>query len=132
MHYYRYPERGIGSNQYIDSLGCKETLYSDFSSHVYDWNNMLYEYDHTEYNDVQADAVARLQYDCGISVNMRYGKDESGAMSVSQPISLVKYFGYDKGAQIYYRDFYTYDEIVQMLKNELANKRPVLITVMLS
>lgn len=128
MHYYRYPERGIGSNQYIDSLGCKETLYSDFSSHVYDWNNMLYEYDHTEYNDIQADAVARLQYDCGISVNMRYGKDESGATSVSQPISLVKYFGYDKGAQIFYRDFYTYDEIVQMLKNELANKRPVLIS----
>ncbi len=128
MHYYRYPERGIGSNQYIDSLGCKETLYSDFSSHVYDWNNMLYEYDHTEYNDVQADAVARLQYDCGISVNMCYGKDASGAISVRQPIALVNNFGYDKGAQIYYRDFYTYDEMQMMLKNELANKRPVLIS----
>ena len=128
MHYYRYPERGIGSNQYIDSLGCKETLYSDFSSHVYDWNNMLYEYDHTEYNDIQADAVARLQYDCGISVNMCYGKDASGAISVRQPIALVNNFGYDKGAQIYYRDFYTYDEMQMMLKNELANKRPVLIS----
>lgn len=128
MHYYRYPERGIGSNQYIDSLGCKETLYSDFSSHVYDWDNMLYEYDHTEYNDIQADAVARLQYDCGISVNMCYGRDASGAISVRQPIALVNNFGYDKGAQIYYRDFYTYDEMQMMLKNELANKRPVLIS----
>jgi hypothetical protein len=89
---------------------------------------MLYEYDHTEYNDIQADAVARLQYDCGISVNMCYGKDASGAISVRQPIALVNNFGYDKGAQIYYRDFYTYDEMQMMLKNELANKRPVLIS----
>ena len=128
MHYHRYPERGIGSNQYIDSLGCKETIYSDFSSHVYDWNNMLYEYEHTEYNDSQADAVALLQYDCGVSVNMRYNKDASGAMSVMQPIALIKNFGYDKGAQLYYRDFYTYDDMVKMLKNELANNRPVLVS----
>ncbi len=128
MHYYRYPSKGIGSNQYIDSLGCKQTLYTDFSTHTYDWDNMLYEYDHTDYTDKQADAVALLQYDCGVSVNMRYDKGASGAMSVMQPISLVKHFGYDKGAQIYYRDFYSHNEIHSMLKNELANGRPVLIS----
>lgn len=128
MHYYRYPIKGIGENKYIDSIGCKETLYTDFSTHTYDWDNMLYEYDHTDYTDKQADAVALLQYDCGVSVNMRYRKDASGAMSVMQPISLVKHFGYDKGAQIYYRDFYSNEEIHSMLKNELANGRPILIS----
>lgn len=128
MHYYRYPLKGIGNNQYIDSLGCKKTIYSDFSSHTYDWNNMLYEYDHTNYTDVQANAVALLQYDCGVSVNMRYDKDASGAYSVRQPMALIKNFGYDKGAQIYYRDFYSYNEIHSMLKKELSSGRPILIS----
>lgn len=128
MHYYRYPERGYGSYEYNDSNGCKEILSSDFSAHKYDWGNMLYEYDYTDYTEQQANAVALLQSDCGISVGMRYSKDASGAHSVSQPISLVKYFGYDKGAQLIYRDFYTYSEILYILKNELASGRPVLIS----
>ena len=79
MKYYEWPERGEGSNSYeYDPYG---TLSMDFSQSVYDWENMLDIYSSyyeegnivPEYNDGQAGAVAKLMYDCGISVNMMYG-----------------------------------------------------------
>ncbi len=128
LHYWRYPEHGYSTHTYVDSLGCGQTLTCDFSSHYYDWDNMLNEYEHTKYTDIQGYAVAQLMYDCGVSVNMKYTIEASGASSIRQPIALQKHFGYDKSTQMHYRDFYTIEQWTSMLKHELAHRRPVLMS----
>ena len=94
---------------------------------TYDWGNMLDHY-RGEYNEVQAEAVGRLLGDCGIAVNMNYGVEASSARSVSQLTALVDSFGYDRGAQLYYRDFFTRNEWHNMFHRELAAGRPILIS----
>lgn len=128
MHYWRWPAQGRGSHEYEDSIGCQQTLKADFSQHTYDWDNILDTYKEGEYNETQANAIALLSSDCGISVNMRYGSVSSGAESILQIPALSKYFGYDCGAQMLFRDFYSLEEITYMLKKELAEGRPVLIS----
>jgi hypothetical protein len=128
MYYWRWPEQGVGYYEYKDSLGCKQTLSARFSDHTYDWDNILDVYAAGAYQQNQVDAVSLLCSDCGIAVNMRYGKDSSGAKSVRQPIALADFFSYDRGVQMYYRDFYSLAEITLMLKQELAAGRPVLIS----
>ena len=127
MHKWEYPQWGTGTLTYDDSLGCGQVLTGEFYKHHYDWANMLDKYVEGEYTQQQAYAGALLCSDCGISVQMKYGST-SGAQPVQQAIALPTYFGYDEGVQIYFRDFYTKDEITQMLKQELAAGRPVLIS----
>ena len=128
MHYWKWPLKGTGSHEYVDVAGCQQSLSADFSLHTYDWENMLDQYVEGKYTQQQADAVALLSVDCGIAVNMNYGIVASGARSVYQPMALANYFGYDRGTQMYFRDFYSLAEITLMLKQELAAGRPVLIS----
>ncbi|MCH5174267.1 MAG: C10 family peptidase [Prevotellaceae bacterium] len=127
MHYWRYPDMGEGSHTYIDSLGCGQTLTADFA-HKYDWGKMLYEYNEGGYAEDAVEPMACLLSDCGISVDMKYTPTASGAQAVMQPISLTSYFKYDKGVQMHIRDFYTREEMTTMLKTELAEGRPILIS----
>lgn len=128
MRYWQWPITGRGSHTYTDSIGCKQTLTANFYEHTYDWANMLDRYEEGKYNQKQADAIALLSSDCGISVNMRYGAISSGAQCLDQAIAMADYFGYDRGLQMLFRDFYTLDEITLILKKELAEGRPVLIS----
>ena len=127
MHYWRHPDMGEGSHTYTDSLGCGQTLTADFA-HKYEWGKMLYEYNEGEYTEADVEPMARLLSDCGISVDMKYTPTASGAQAVMQPISLTSYFKYDKGVQMHIRDFYTREEMTTMLKTELAEGRPILIS----
>ena len=126
MYYYRYPSRGNGIHTYTDSAGCKQTLTADFGSHQYEWDYMLDSYTPDNYTDRQAQAVALLGSDAGISVDMRYGTDESGARSILQPIALTQYFGYDRGIRQIFRDFYSRSELYSLLIAEIEAGRPIL------
>ena len=128
MYYWKWPVQGEGSYTYNDSTGCGQVLSADFSSHTYDWDNVLNHYEEGQYTQQQADAIALPSLDCGIAVNMRYGAGSSAARSIRQPMALVNYFGYDCGLQMHFRDFYSLAEITLMLKKELAAGRPVLIS----
>lgn len=126
MYYYKYPERGTGSHTYSDVKGCLQTLTADFSAHTYEWDYMLDSYAGVNYSERQAQAVALLASDCGISVDMQYGTESSGAESINQPYALFNYFGYDSGMRTIYRDFYSRSELHSLIQTELANYRPVL------
>lgn len=128
MNFWKYPEHGYGSHTYEDSLGCGQVLSCDFENHYYDWANMLDNYEGVTYSPAQGYAVANLMSDCGIAVDMKYGTGASGASSIKQPRALYEHFGYDKSAQMHFRDFYTLEEWTRMLKTELSEGRPVLIS----
>ena len=131
MKYYEWPERGTGSNKYQHSVF--GTLSMDFSQSVYDWDNMLDIYSSyfdgsnnlvPEYNDEQAGAVAKLMYDCGISVNMNYW-ESSGASTSRITYAFENYFNYD--SETFYRDNMTSEKFMTTLLAELDERRPALI-----
>ncbi len=126
IYYYHYPEHGTGSHTYIDSLGSGQTLTADFAAHTYDYTYMLDTYADIDHTQRQAQAVALLNYDTGIAVDMRYGIKESGANSIRQPIALTQYFGYDRSIRQIFRDFYSRSELHSLLVDEIIAGRPVL------
>lgn len=124
MYYHRWPEKGTGSHSYTPD-GFTKSISADFGSTTYRWDDMLPAYTAGNYNVSQAAAVATLMYHCGVSVDMIYGTDTSGAPSAYVPNALISYFGYDKGMTREYREFYTDDEWEDLVYNELAEERPV-------
>ena len=127
MRYYKWPQKGTGSNSYTWENGGK-TLSMDFSKSTYDWDNMTETYSSTS-TSTQKNAVAKLMYDCGISCNMDYGLSEtggSGASAFNQVAGLYNYFGYDQGMEHLTRDYYKLADWNATIINEINNKRPIL------
>lgn len=91
---------------------------------TYDWDNILPQYNSGNFNDDQANAVAKLMYHCGVAVQMNYGPS-SGAFV--NPERLSKYFGYDQDLMVLvYRESFSMQEWNTLIDNELIAKRPVL------
>lgn len=123
MKYYEYPKQGIGSNSYTTrtyKLNCS----FDFGSTTFDWENMLDTYYGSE-TTVQKNAVATLMKACGVATNMDYTTYGSGTYSMLVPERLIKFFGYNPNMMYIERDYYTTSEWINLLKNELNEKRPV-------
>lgn len=116
MKYHNHPQHGFGSHSY--SLGSYGTLSANFGETTYDWNNMP--------NSIHQhnDAVATLMYHCGVSVNMNYKPDGSGAQSKDVETALRNYFGYC-GATYKERSRYSDQEWYDIVRNELDNGRPL-------
>lgn len=126
MRYHKWPEQGQGNKTYkTGSLGIELTV--DFSQSIYDWENMKEVYGNS-YSDAERDAVARLMYDCGVSIDMNYTSYASGAYSEGIPYALVNYFGYDENVQMHYRQYYTNEAWIRMIKFELNQRRPIYIS----
>ena len=87
---------------------------------------MLPAYITGEYTTTEATAVATLMYAAGVSVDMDYTTDESGAYSYQIPTSMITYFNYDSNMAYIERAYFDYDEWITLLKTELSNSRPVL------
>lgn len=97
MRFWSHPTQGTGSHSYkpaMDEYGYPEQS-ANFGETTYDWANMPYQ---IKANSPQAqiDAVALLGYHCGVSVNMMYDDDGTGAGAYSSdvPWALMKFFGY--------------------------------------
>ena len=95
MKYHNFPHKGKGSVSYtINYNSWGEVFFSsNFSEHEYDWDNMISRYNYG-YTGEQANAVATLMYDCGVSVGMGYGVNESVASHTSVPYALKEFFSY--------------------------------------
>ena len=89
MTYYRYPEHGTGSYSY--NYSPYGNISANFGQTYYDWDAMLNSI--TSGSGRAVNAIAELQYQCGVSVRMMYGADGSGAYSEDVPYALRTYFG---------------------------------------
>ncbi len=128
MKYWNYPLSGFGSHFYNENdYG---TLGADFSSSKYDWNNM------PNVVGSKNDAVAKLIYDCGVSVEMDYGVQGSGSYVIidknvnykeTQTVeyALKTYFGYSSSLQGLKRNNYSDESWIKILKDELNAGRPI-------
>lgn len=124
MMYWKYPnELKADINEYTTSTH-KLTVAGETKGQKYDWDNMLPSYYSGNYNQTQADAVAKLMLHCGKAVEMDYGM-ESGA--IVTPGHLAKYFGYDSDLMLdLSRTCFTLAEWTAIIDKELQAKRPIL------
>ena len=137
MYYWQYPAHGTGSNSYcactpnyVTIFGEAEnsygTLTANFANTTYNWSAMP-----STTLSAANSAVATLMYDIGVSVDMNYGSESNAYMisennSACAQTAYATYFGYDhstlKGIlKVNYSD----SGWINVIKNELANKRPV-------
>ena len=129
MNYHEYPVKGIGSRSFYlyDDNGGRTRVYANFGNTTYDWNNMLDTYrGSNSYSYEEANAVATLMYHCGVSVEMGYAEDGSGALSKDASEALKKYFGYNASTRYYYRDIYHVDEWMDIIYGELNDGCPII------
>ena len=121
MKFHNWPEQGVGHYSYEhQSFG---TISSNFSEHVYDWTNMIDRYNNGEYSNVQADAVALLMKDCGVSLNMNYGP-VSGASIYSYTPAFKNYFRYS--SRTVNRSGCKTAEFTRIITDELQEGRPII------
>lgn len=116
MKYWDHPAVGFGSHSYVHGTYGEQS--ANFGATTYQWDQMPTQvYSHN-------DAVATLMYHCGVSVNMNYGADGSGANSRDVETALRSYFGYC-GAKYLEKSKYDEDTWIAMLKSDLDLSHPI-------
>lgn len=126
MRYWQYPIHGQGEHSITDRVtGVVSSYHFDYGNATFDWADMLPSYEGT-YNDTQAAAVAELMYACGVSVDMEYSTDASGAIDLFLPEAVINYFCYNPNTSYRVRDFFTAQEWMDLIKTELNAGRPII------
>lgn len=122
MKYYNYPKQGKGSHSYLHAN--YGNLAVDFSQRIYDWQHMGAII--TMYDTVKRNAIARLIYDCGISVDMYYAPSASSSYLYKTQTALYDYFKYKR--YIAYAERSNFDDDVwqNMMIENLDMKYPIL------
>ncbi len=119
MHYWRWPETGVGSHCYTPPQSQYGQQCADFGNTTYEWDGIV---DHTS---KQCDPVALLSWHCGISVNMMYGPTGSGAYTDDVPNALKNYFKYSTSAYYAHKYAYPTTQWNNLLKTDLDAGRPI-------
>ncbi|MEI6765109.1 MAG: C10 family peptidase [Bacteroidota bacterium] len=118
MYYYRFPLQGTGSHGYTSDYGY---LFADFANTTYDWNAMQ-----DNIGNYYNSEMSKIQYHCGIAVDMMYSPDGSGAYMEDAVNAMINNFGYNPGGQLYNRYNYSDSQWKSMLRSNLDNKWPVI------
>ena len=106
MHYLKWARQGSGSHSY----NYEGTTYSADFETTYDWDNMLYAYKDVPYTQPQAEAVAKLMYNCGVSVEAEYSPTLTTAESFNMASALVTYLGGDRDILCEQKSAYTLEQ----------------------
>lgn len=120
MKYWNHPLQGTGSHSYYCPGYGQQS--ANFGATTYDWENMPRSL--SDASQVEIEAVATLMYHCGVSVNMNFDPDGSGAFSDDVPGAMSSYFGYGF-CQKKSRSSFSLANWISMLKAELDLGRPM-------
>ncbi len=122
MKYWNYPAMNNPIPGYTSDYG----LQPDVGVTTYDWYHMPNSLE-SGGNSQAIGAVAGLIYHCGVSVDMDYGPQGSGAGWDAPRIALRDYFKYSPNMQSALKSSYSNEsDWANILRNELDNKRPVI------
>ncbi|MFB6316930.1 thiol protease/hemagglutinin PrtT [Saccharicrinis sp. FJH54] len=123
MKFHNYPEHGQSFYDYIaNNFGQQSVI---FANQTYEWSEMPQNLNATS-SASEVEAVAKLMYDCGVSVSMNYGITASGSTMNRLANALRNYFGYEQDLRIMHMHNFTYQDWVDSVCNELNNDRPLL------
>ncbi len=121
MKYWEWPLQGTGEHSYQWN---GQTLSANFGETTYEWDNMIDFYGNGAGTPEQRQAVATLMWHCGVSVNMNYEPDGSGAFSGDVPIAINNYFSYSEHATHYGRSG-SYNDWIALLKTYIDQHIPL-------
>jgi len=121
MNYYKYPLTGNGTHSYNAPGYGNQTV--NYGATTYEWNAMQNTMNSSSGSGIPA--IATLMYHAGVSVNMHYAADGSGAYSTDVPYALKTYFKYASAAQYVSRSGYTTTNWENMLMEQLDLNKPI-------
>lgn len=117
MHYWRYPQQGTGQHSY--NYPPYGNISANFGATQYKY------YEMKDVMDPEYEAVALLQFHCGVAVNMMYGANGSGAYSEDVPGAIQDHFGYSTNSAFYDKNSYSLPQWTAMIKEQLDLKQPM-------
>ena len=133
MKYWNYPTHGYGSHSYSDWF--YGSISANFANTTYQWSSMPSSLN-VNSSQTQINAVATLMFHCGVSVEMNYGIDGSGAYTVYNDYdgyytycaenALKNYFGYSSALGRKRTGYYSDSEWINLLKWDLDDYIPIL------
>ena len=100
MNYWGYPTTGSGSHSYVPFSWSYDQTYmydeqtANFGETFYNFDMMPDDLDSLS-TEEEIYNIALLQWHCGISVDMMYSPEGSGAYSEDVPYAVSTYFGYN-------------------------------------
>lgn len=123
MYYWKWPQ--MGSEMHTYEIWQYGSISANFGGTHYRFDLMPDFLDWTSKPE-EIRAVAQLQFHAGVSVDMGYSPDGSGAYSQYVPDALERYFRYDGGMmQIDYRDWHMNADWDNMLRDNLDLGMPL-------
>jgi len=123
MAYHQHPKECHGSISYKTAT-LNITISENLEGYKPDWNNILHRYD-GEYTPAQAQAIADLMYAAGVTVQMDYNIDGSGAMSNYVAPALASHFDFDMHVERVTKSDYVDTEWHALLQSEIDAGRPI-------
>jgi len=116
MYYYRYPTQPTGYHSYNSAYG---PLSVDFTQSYYNYEQMPWRLNSANYD------AAKLQYDCGVAVDMMYSPNGSGAYMDDALNAMKEHFGYNPAATLEYKGNYTETDWKNLLKAQINAGHPM-------
>lgn len=138
LRYFAYPTHAEGYGSYSLSYdevdpdtGAKHTVSQSYNENInsdYDWQKIPYAPTAEGTTEEEQMAVGQMVYDCGRSVAMQYAPNGSGAYSNDAALAMSEIFGYQPdGVRFISRAYYSDEEWMSVIANELANFRPIIV-----
>ncbi len=118
MYYWRFPLIGHGQKQYYQAP--YGVISANFDTTHYQWNGMKCSIDNRNIWD-----IALISFHTGVSVQMDYSPNGSGAQSSSVPNALVNYFRYSSSAQFLSKSNYSQSQWESMMQANLNAGKPI-------
>lgn len=119
MKFYNFPAKGVLSHSYVHPT--YGTQSANFGTTLYNFANMGNSATSSSYTE-----IATLLRHTGVSVDMDYAADGSGAFSADVPWAMATYFNYDQSTiRFAEKTSYTNTTWVAFLKSELDAGRPL-------
>ncbi|MGN1375867.1 MAG: C10 family peptidase [Prevotella sp.] len=121
MYYYKYPQSATGK---IDYEWNGTRLTANLSESVYQWDKMTPNYDDRS-TEESKQAVARLMTDIGYACNTQFGTESSSTPNIYPPVAFVNNFKYDQSLRWIEKRFFSDEEWLNIILDELKFDRPV-------
>lgn len=122
MYYWRWPIQGESHHTYKPS-GCSVSYPEqsvNFGETFYNFEGMVHSSDKAiNY------PIALLMYHCGVSVNMSYCNDASGAQSQTANQAIRMFFKYSKESKFLSKESFQLADWIQLIKGDLDKKQPL-------
>mgnify|MGYP001766598453 CR=1 FL=1 len=121
MYYHKYPATGKSFSSYST---LDQNLAVNYYLSKYNWDLMPNALSSSS-SVTEKHEVAQISYHAGVSVEMMYGADGSGAYSEDVPYALKTYFKYNTAVKHEYRSAYNATTWRTMLQDQLNKSQPV-------